>query len=189
MVEGCRLTAVIVADGRGVVARVIADPSSDVAVLKTEGGGPPLPLALSEPLASGQRAFHPGFPHGEPGEATSIYLGRERWRASEREGVDQVVLAWAETGRTTGVRGSLEGLSGAPVLDQGGRVVGVTLAQSPRRGRLYAAPAEAIRGALARARVTLTGLAVGQEINVDNYGLVADGLRRDLRVAEVACLT
>jgi S1-C subfamily serine protease len=189
VVDDCRLTAVVVADGRGVIAQVVADPSSDVAVLKTEGGGPPLPLALSEPLEDGQRAFHPGFPHGEPGEATSIYLGRERWRASERGGADQVVLAWAETGRTTGVRGSLEGLSGAPVLDRGGRVVGVTLAQSPRRGRLYAATPDAIRAALARAKVRLTGLTAGQEINVDNYGVVADGLRRELRVAEVACLT
>jgi serine protease Do len=189
VVEGCRRTAVIVADGRGVIARVIADPSSDVAVLTTEGGGPPLPLVTKPVLADGQRAFHPGFPRGAPGEATSIYLGRDTWRGPERGAASQAVLAWAQTGRTDGVKGSLAGLSGSPVLDRAGQVVGVTLAESPRRGRIYAAPASAIRAALARAKVRLTGLAAGQEVNVDNYGRVADGLRRDLRVAEVACLT
>jgi S1-C subfamily serine protease len=178
-----------VADGRGVLAEAISDPSTDVAVLKTEGGGPPLPLALTEPLVDGQRAFHPGFPHGAPGEATSLYLGHDDWRGQGRGAQGQRVLAWAETGRTAGVSGSLAGMSGAPVLDQEGRVVGVTLAQSPRRGRIYAAPGDAIRAALARAKVELTGLASGQDISVDNYGMVADGLRRDLRVAEVACLT
>ena len=189
VVDDCRKVAVIVADGRGVVAEVTAGPEADVAVLKTEGGGPPLPLALRAQLYDGQRVFHPGYPQGEPGEATSIYLGRDQWRGPERGARPQPVLAWAESGRTDGVEGSLAGLSGAPVLDRAGQVVGVTLGESPRRGRLYAAPAEAIRSALARAKVDLTGLAQGQPVNVDNYGRVADGLRRDLRVAEVACLT
>ena len=30
--------------------------------------------------------------------------------------------------------------------------------------------------------------ATGEPINIENYGRVADGLRRDLRVAEVVCL-
>ena len=189
VIEDCRQAAVIVADGRGVLAKVIADPESDVAVLQTEGGGPPLPLAPKRDLADGQRAFHPGFPQGRPGEATSIYLGRDAWRERARWARPQDVLAWAESGRTDGIKGSLAGLSGAPVLDKAGQVVGVTLAEAPRRGRLYAAPPDAIRAALARAKVKLTGLAQGQPVTIDNYGRVADGLRRDLRVARVACLS
>jgi S1-C subfamily serine protease len=189
VVDGCRRVAVVVADGRGVVAQVTASHDADVAVLKTEGGGPPLPVADRAVLYDGQRAFHPGYPKGEPGEATSIYLGRDEWRDPARGARPQAVMALAESGRTDGASGSLAGLSGAPVLDGSGRVVGVTLGESPRRGRLYAAPSEAIRSALARAKVDLTGLAQAEPLDVDNYGRVADGLRRDLRVAEVACLT
>jgi S1-C subfamily serine protease len=188
VVAGCRQTAVIVAPGRGVLAQVTLDSANDVAVLITAGGAPPLPLALDQPLSEGQRAYHPGFPQGRPGEAATRLLGRDSLRSPARASRPQPVLAWAEVGRTDGLKGSLAGLSGAPVLDPAGRVVGVTLAESPRRGRIYAAPPEAIRAALAHAHASPSGFAQGQPITTDNYGRVADGLRRDLRVAQVACL-
>jgi hypothetical protein len=34
-----------------------------------------------------------------------------------------------------------------------------------------------------------SGFARGQAITTDNYGRAADGLRRDLRVAQVVCLS
>ncbi len=188
VVNGCRRAAVMVSDGRGVVARVWADRSSDLAVLTTEGGAPPLPLVSGPALAVGQRAYHPGFPQGAPGETTSRLLGRHVLRAAARGSRPQPVLAWAEVGRTDGLRGSLAGLSGAPVLDEAGRVVGVTLAESPRRGRIYTAPPEAIRAALTRSGHAPAGFAQGLGITTENYGRAADALRRDLRVAQVVCL-
>ena len=96
--------------------------------------------------------------------------------------------AWAEIGRTDGLEGSLAGLSGAPVLDGAGQVVGVTLAESPRRGRIYSAPRQAISAALAASGQKPAAFAPGQPVTTDNYGRAADGLRRDLSVAEVVCL-
>ena len=90
--------------------------------------------------------------------------------------------------RTDGLNGSLAGLSGAPVLDAKGQVVGVTLAESPRRGRIYSAPRRAIRDALAQAGQVPAAFALGQRITTDNYGRAADALRRDLSVAQVVCL-
>ncbi|MBA3812365.1 MAG: serine protease, partial [Caulobacteraceae bacterium] len=69
-----------------------------------------------------------------------------------------------------------------------GRVIGVTIAQAPRRGRLYTTTPEALRAALAAAGVKAPAAAVGEPITVENYGRVADDLRRDLRVAPVVCL-
>jgi serine protease Do len=188
VVGDCRRAAVLVSPGRGVIAKVIADRSGDVAVLTTEGGAPPLPLADEQPKRPGLRAYHPGFPAGQPGEAASRLIGPYRLHGSLRGEPDQPVLAWTEVGRTKGLKGSLAGLSGAPVLDNRGRVIGVTLAESPRRGRIYTAPPEAIRAALAYARQSPAGFAQGQSISTGNYGRAADGLRRDLRVAPVACL-
>ncbi|MEO8115659.1 MAG: serine protease, partial [Phenylobacterium sp.] len=98
------------------------------------------------------------------------------------------VLVWAETGRTEGLRGTLGGLSGAPALDAEGRVIAVTVAESPRRGRIYTTSPETMQAALAVGGRRLAAVPVGSAITPENYYRVADGLRRDLRVAQVVCL-
>lgn len=190
VLDACRQAALIVAPGRGVVARVVVDRQSDLAILRTEGGAPPLPLALKQPLRIGARGFHPGFPQSRPGEATSRLLGRQTLMirsAGSRQSHAQSVLAWAEVGRTDGLTG-LSGLSGAPVLDTLGRVVGLTIAEAPRRGRIYTASPESVQAALTRAGIATTPVALGDPITVENYGRMADAVRRDLKVAQVICL-
>ena len=188
VVEGCRQVAVVVAEGRGVAAKAIVDRPRDIAILKTQGGAPALPLASPRAVSSDDRGFHPGFPMGGPGEVTSRLLGPDTLHAEGRGDAAQPVMAWTEVGRTDGIEGMLDGLSGAPVLDAAGQVVGLTLAEAPRRGRIYAASGAAIRAAMAKAGVRPASFARGEVINVDNYGRVADSLRRDLRVARVVCL-
>ncbi|WP_292076193.1 S1 family peptidase, partial [Brevundimonas sp. UBA7838] len=76
VVEGCRKPALVVGEGRAVAADVRLAPRADVALLITDGGPAALPVAVEAPLRKGQRAFHPGFPQGRPGEVTSRLLGR-----------------------------------------------------------------------------------------------------------------
>lgn len=187
VVEGCRRPALAVGGRRAVQADVRLAPLADVAVLITAGGPGALrvdPLPLPQP---GQRAFHPGFPQGRAGEVTTRLLGPDRFRGRTRGRPDEPVLAWAEVGRTLELRGSLSGLSGAPVMDADGQVLGVTLAASPRRGRIYTT-------APARFSAAVRGVQPDDEpvqptpLTVDNYGLTADALRRDLRIAQVVCL-
>jgi S1-C subfamily serine protease len=187
VVKDCSRVAVMVADRQGVAAQVIA-AVGDIAVLKTEGGAPPLPLLARAPRP-GERAFHPGFPQGRPGEIATRLLGPDILTSRARGSHGQNVLAWAEVGRTDNLSGGLGGLSGAPVLDRTGQVMGVTLAESPRRARIYSSTPQAMRAALALARVRPSGFARGQAITTDNYGRAADSLRRDLSVAQVVCLT
>jgi serine protease Do len=68
---------------------------------------------------------------------SSRLLGRETLQVRGRGKHDEPVLAWAEVGRTEGLEGTLAGLSGAPALDRQGQVLGVTIAEAPRRGRIY----------------------------------------------------
>lgn len=189
VVDGCKQTALVVGSRRGVAATVSIDPRGEAAVLTTEGGAPPLPLGLKQPLRRGERAFHPGFPQGEPGEASSRLIGRETLVVRGRGARTEPVLVWAETGRTEGLNGSLGGLSGAPALDAAGRVIAVTVAESPRRGRIYTTDPSTVEGALAFAQAQPAAFAVGQAVTPDNYGRIADDLRRELRVAQVLCLS
>ena len=178
----------LVGGGRAVAADVRLAPRADIAVLLTQGGADAVPVMASHGLRTGQRGFHPGYPQARAGEVASRLLGRETLRVRGRGQRDEPVLAWAEVGRTDGLGGTLAGLSGAPVLDRQGRAVGVTIAESPRRGRIYTTSPDtfgpAIRG-VQRPDEPLTG----RIVTVDNYGLVADDLRRDLRVAQVVCLS
>jgi S1-C subfamily serine protease len=170
-------------------------PPSDIAVLVTRGGAPALPMLKDQGLRIGARGFHPGYPQGKAGEATSRLIGRQTLVLRSRGapggragGRAERVLAWAEAGRTDGLKGDLAGLSGAPALDSRGEVVGVTLAEAPRRGRIYTTTPEAIGEALARAHVTPTPAPLADPITVENYGRAADAFRRDTRVAQVVCL-
>ena len=187
VVEGCRQAAIVVANGRGVAARVRIDRRGEAAVLTTGGGAPAMPLGLSLPLKRGERAFHPGYPQGSAGEVTSRLLGREKLVVKGRGARSEPVLVWAEVGRTDTLKGALSGLSGAPALDAAGRVVGVTIAEAPRRGRIYTTAPETVRQTLAANPRRASSFAVGEPITTENYGRVADSLRRDLRVAQVVC--
>ena len=189
VVDGCKSAAIVVADGRGVAAKISVDPRADAAILTTEGGAPAVPLGLDVPLRRGARAYHPGFPQGHPGEAASRLLGRENLVVHGRGARTEPVLVWAEVGRTDSLKGTLSGLSGAPALDSAGRVIGVTVAEAPRRGRIYTTAPETLKTVLgARRRPSPSEFAPSEPITTENYGRVADGLRRDLRVAQVVCL-
>jgi S1-C subfamily serine protease len=187
VVEGCGRTVIVTAPGRGVAAEVRLAPGRETAVLLTAGGAPALPVAADPVLRQGQRAFHPGFPRQKPGEAASRLLRRARlwvgWRGLRAE----PVLSFAETARAPAWRGSLEGLSGAPVLDSHGEVLGVTVAENPRRRRLYATTPGSLRAALATVGVNPSAR-IGRPLDDADWPGAADRLRAALSVAEVECL-
>lgn len=188
VVEGCPRPALMVGGGRAVAASLRLAPRADVAVLITEGGPDPLAVVTAPELRKGQRGFHPGYPQGRAGEVTSRLLGRETFRVRGRGQRDEPVLAWAEVGRTAGLKGTLSGLSGAPVLDRQGRVLGVTIAEAPRRGRVYTTAPDTFGPAI-RGMADRDARALAEPVTLTNYGRVADALRRDLRVAQVICLS
>jgi S1-C subfamily serine protease len=190
VVDGCRQAALVVGEGRGVAATAQIDPLGEAALLRTQGGAPALPLNLGAPLRQGELAFHLGFPQGRPGEAASRLIGRENLIVRGRGARTEPVLVWAEVGRTDGLKGGLGGLSGAPALDARGHVLGVTIAEAPRRGRIYTTAPETVQRLIGEAGGVLpTAARSGSPLTPENYGKVGDALRHDLRVAQVICLT
>ena len=184
MVEGCRRTVLSVGQDKAVLADVAAGPQNGLTTLVTRGGSQPLVPRTHMPRL-GERAFVPGFPQGRPGEVTVRYQGLMTLPARHRDKAGQMAMVWAEAGRTDDLQGPLTGLAGAPVIGVRGAVMGVILDDAPRRGRLYSTVPEALT------KAGLVAEAEGPQaepVTIENYGRVADGLRRDLRVAKVLCL-
>jgi S1-C subfamily serine protease len=189
VVDGCDAVGLVVSRGQAVrVDDVKRAEFADIALLRTESAPAAMSLDTSERrFQIGQRAFHVGFPQGQPGEAYSRLIGRETLIARGRYDLEEPVLVWAELGRTSGLRGSLAGISGGPALAANGQVIGITVAESARRGRIYTAAPSSILRLLNVEQVAATG-APGERMTPDNYGQESDDLRRNLAVAQVVCV-
>ena len=157
-------------------------PKTDTAILT--GNWKRLPLAndLYNRRQIGERGFFFGFPQGKPGEVVGSLLARNRMLVRGRYKSDEAILAWSEIGRTRGLLGSLGGLSGGPVLDADGEVIGIVTAESPRRGRIYTVAPENLQNLLPKQTAN------ADPLSLNTYGLQADRLRRDRRIAQVICL-
>lgn len=187
VVDGCRNVGLFVRTGSYLPAEdVIIDPDHDLALIRTAFAPTPVQLNLENDLRVGIEGFHVGFPQGQPGEAFSRLHSRSNLVTSGRRKNRESVLTWAELGRTRGIGSSLGGISGGPVYDKDGRVRGVVLAESPRRGRIYSASPETIRSFLDAHAIDYSG-APARGFSVRNYGGEADRARRSGQVVKVAC--
>ncbi len=153
----------------------------------TEGAGRPLPLVNPVNVKPGMRGFMPGYPGGEVGEATARLIGRTLMEGNKRSEKNEIVLAWAEAGRTEGLKGDLNQLKGGPVVADNGQVVGITIKEKPRRGRIYTSIPETVIG-LASTTDRKPDYEAEATLTKRNYGIVSDSLRREYRVAQVGCI-
>ena len=187
VVDGCDSVGLLVAPGQYVpVESVTLDPDHDLALISTGRSPNPVKLDLSTPLHIGTEGYHVGYPQGRPGEVASKLMSRSKLITRGRRDSSEPILAWAEVGRTRGLEGTLGGISGGPVFDAQGRVRGVIVAESPRRGRIYTAAPSSIEA-------FLTSLDISPEdgpseaFDPETYGPRSDDARRLLQVVKVAC--
>ena len=187
VVDSCDNVGLMYGGGRVMpVLEVTTSEDSDIAILNTKHAPKSLAINASEKLKLNQAGFHIGYPQGEPGEVSSRLLSRSRLITRGRYRNEEPVLTWAEMGRTRGLKGSLAGISGGPVFDVNGQIVGVTVAESPRRGRIYTAAPESLAKALNTNQVATTAEG-GFDVGTGTYGREADRLRRELSVVKVIC--
>lgn len=189
VVDACDKVGLIVSPSAATpVTEVKVALFADLALLKTDHAPAALALDTSErQFQVGQRAYHVGFPQGRPGEAYSRLINRETLVARGRYDTEEPVLVWAEVGRTSRLRGSLAGISGGPAIAANGQVIGVTVAESARRGRLYTTAPTSLLRLLRVEQIDAQG-APAPRLTPENYGEEADNLRRGLTVAQVVCI-
>ncbi|WP_427454707.1 S1 family peptidase [Litorimonas sp. WD9-15] len=182
VVDSCETVGLRVGLGRFIPVEYQVIQNSDLAVLQSKWTRRALPADLDSARQIGEIGYFFGYPQGEPGEVVGSLIARNRMKVRGRYTNDEAILAWSELGRSRGLFGSLGGMSGAPVLDKDGEIIGVVSAEAPRRGRIYSVAPRYLRGI-----ITEPGDGV-EPLSLETYGQSADRLRRDRRVAKVICL-
>ena len=189
VVDGCDKVGLIVAPRRAEkVVRVLDHPRADMAVLWTQRSAPALSIS-SDTLSVRQNGFHFGFPQAKPGQVTSSLLGRRNMRTTGRYRHTEPVVAWAERRRVPSTD-TLGGISGGPALNAAGEIVGVTVASSVRRGRIFTTAPVSLERMLSLANVQPAGIpSAGLNTGPDSGNFIDYGkaLRRQLTVAQVIC--
>jgi serine protease Do len=129
---------ILIIAGKNVDAQIAyLDESADLAILRATVPSVPA-LALGNPDSDPtDLAYAFGFPQGKLGGTADNYLGRTRLRLGGRLMGTAPVLAWTELERYPAELDSLAGISGGPIVDANGYVIGIIVAASVRRGRNY----------------------------------------------------
>ncbi len=183
VVDSCTKVGLSIGQKRAVLVGVTTSPVSDTAILKSDWTREPLASDLYSSRQVGEPGYFLGFPQGRPGEAVATLLGRHKMIIQGRYHTEEPILAWTEIGRTRGLEGSLGGMSGGPVLDADGEVIGIVSAESPRRGRIYSVAPRNLQELIPPGLETKA-----VPMDMETYGRQADRFRRARRIAQVVCL-
>lgn len=184
---------IMIVDGTNVDARIVyLDENADLAILRAPISSVPA-LALADPEAEPtDMAYAFGYPQGTLGGTADEYLGRTRLKLGGRLTGTAPVLAWTEIERSPADFDSIAGISGGPVIDENGYVIGVIVAASVRRGRNYTVAPEilvdderkAVGGSLIPRQVPARDVVL-KPVSLDASAKV---MARSARIAETYCI-
>lgn len=152
VVRDCDSLALVVGPRQGIRPKSVwVHPDYDLALIETKPLGQPVLAPATIRPRRGDEGFHIGYPGGKPGDIVSRKMteGQMHTRgAIERlEPID----IWAERARFPESLTTLGGISGGPVFNDRGEVVGSTVAGTVRRGRAYTTPMTSLQDMLDRA--------------------------------------
>lgn len=187
--DGCERVGVLAnerARNPNVARGVLTHPVADAALIEVNHRGPPLPLGDDRALRRGDDGFSFGYPRARPGAVHGTLMARDTAKRDEGGGTFPV-LVWADADRDPENDLSLSGLSGGPVLDRNGRLVGILVAGSERRGVFMSTTLAPVRDLLAQGNVTPDAGAVAEPIPINGFGRYGERLRDNLSVAFAVC--
>ncbi len=189
--DGCDNLFLLRPNRRAVkVVGVAQHDHADVSILHTEGGAVALPIDYNAPIFN-QEGFHFGFPRGEPGEVYSRLVGRRTIMTTGVRKSKETVHVWAEKIRNPDNDLALGGISGGPILNEQGSVVGVHVAGSVRRGRSFSSMPSKITDLLEQTELDLMEgegvLASYSHLTPERLSDAGRDLRNRLTVAQIIC--
>jgi serine protease Do len=188
VVDGCSVVAVRGRFGWARVQTVWLHARADLAIFRTRGA--PTHLDLSgAPVRQGMEGYAIGYPQGRPGSVRGLLMGRTQMRSPELYAGTAATLSWAEAARAPAIGGSLGGISGGPLLGEDGNVLGVIVAELPRRGRFETLAPEVLQEVAMNPQLLPRDSAVPDSfaLNANNFGRAGDQLRAQFSIAQMGC--
>lgn len=184
---------ILVVNGRKVPAQIAyLHPQADLALLKTaNASGPALPLATGD-IEQNEIGYTFGYPKEKLGGTQDRLLGRSRMRLSGEIDGTGPVLTWAEVARYPDDLPALSGMSGGPVFDGDGKIIGIMVAASIRRGRVHTVAPEILQAteqSFALTSASANAAPVG-EIATQHASLsaTASALHKSSRIVPTYCV-
>ena len=137
---------VLIVDGKKVPATIAyLHPQADLALLKTKNAsGPALPLETGA-VEQNATGYTFGYPKEKLGATQDRLMGRSRMQLNGEIHGTGPVLTWAELVRYPDDLPALNGMSGGPVFDNQGKIIGIMVAASVRRGRIHTVAPEILQ--------------------------------------------
>ncbi|MBL4639487.1 MAG: trypsin-like peptidase domain-containing protein [Kordiimonadaceae bacterium] len=189
VVDGCKQVYFLV-DGRRPeqVRSFKSESNRDFAIIKANRSLVKYVGLSTDRPQRGTEGYMMGYPQGEPADVRATVIGRTQMKSSGRYRMREPVVAWVERERRPGSSGSLGGISGGPVLDSEGYVIGTVVAGAPRRGRIYTTdPKVFIEAGLTEGTSRIYPIFFDEGISKDNYAIWGKKLRASNTIAQVYC--
>jgi serine protease Do len=182
---------ILLVDGRRVPASIAyVHPDSDLTLLKTASVGAPA-LALEDgALEETDTGYTFGFPGGALGATQDELLGRARMTVTGITNGTGPTLTWAELKRFPDTLKSLGGMSGGPVVAEDGKIVGIMVAATVRRGRFDTVAPEVLRATAQTYADGNVSAAPASEIAGQDVALgdAAQAFSRSRQIAKTYCV-
>ena len=183
-----------------IITRVYIPPSSDLALLVSNSfsadqfklNWTPSDIVkskLREDSKIGDDAYSIGFPKGQPGQAHLKFSGYVQMIQKGSYYLKEPVKRWVEVQRQPRSLDQMGGISGGPIFNKDGAVVGVHVANSVRRGRAFSVDEYAISWLIMAASNNKISDSPRIERNISqkNWSEIASSWRKKGRIRKVIC--